>query len=152
MQRVHRVILASPSKRWLTRKRASTRAKAKTIVRARAAAKPATLVARARTLVKAREAAQLTEANRLKFSDEALAVSLSTSAGSCVRGQEVLKLPPSHSHPKPEHSLFLRVLIARFKSMWTQSTLTKKHTNENYRSIWIGGTRFRSVFGFALLG
>jgi hypothetical protein len=40
------------------------------------AAKPATLVARARTLVKAREAAQLTEANRLKFSDEALAASL----------------------------------------------------------------------------
>jgi len=76
MQRVHRVILASPSKRWLTRKRANTRAKARTIVRARAAAKPATLVARARTLVKAREAAQLTEANRLKFSDEALAASL----------------------------------------------------------------------------
>jgi hypothetical protein len=51
-------------------KRVNTRAKAKTIVRARAAARPATLAAKARTLAKAREAVPQTEANHLKHSDE----------------------------------------------------------------------------------
>jgi hypothetical protein len=55
-------------------KRVNTRAKAKTIVRARAAARPATLVAKAKTLAKAREAAPPTEANHLKHSDETAVV------------------------------------------------------------------------------
>jgi hypothetical protein len=46
------------------------RAKAKTIARAKAVARPATLVAKARTLAKAREAARPTEVNHLKHSDE----------------------------------------------------------------------------------
>jgi hypothetical protein len=50
-------------------------AKAKTIVRARAAAKPATPVAKARTLAKAREVVPLTEANHLKHSDQTAVVS-----------------------------------------------------------------------------
>jgi hypothetical protein len=55
-------------------KRVSTGAKAKTIVKARAAARPATLVAKARTLAKAREAAPQTEATHLKRSDETAVV------------------------------------------------------------------------------
>jgi hypothetical protein len=51
-------------------KRANTPAKVKTTVRARVAARPATMVAKAKTLAKAREAAQLTEAKCLKHSDE----------------------------------------------------------------------------------
>jgi len=55
-------------------KRVNMRAKGKTIVRARAAARPATLVAKARTLAKVREAAPPTEANHLKRSDETAVV------------------------------------------------------------------------------
>jgi hypothetical protein len=64
------------------------RAKAKTIVRARGAAKPATMDARARTLAKAREAARPTEANRRRHNSEVLATYLSSSGGSRVRGPE----------------------------------------------------------------
>jgi len=74
-------------------KRVNTRAKAKTIVRARAAARPATLAAKARTLAKAREVAPRTEANHLKHSDQ-------TASG--VRGAGVFKLPPSYSVPKAD--------------------------------------------------
>jgi hypothetical protein len=55
-------------------KKVNMRAKAKTIVRARAAARPATLVAKAKTLAKARAVAPQTEANHLKYSDETAAV------------------------------------------------------------------------------
>jgi hypothetical protein len=68
------VIAGSPSKPWPMPKKVNTRAKAKTIVKARAAARPATLVAKARTLAKAREVAPRTEANHLKYSDQTAVV------------------------------------------------------------------------------
>jgi hypothetical protein len=55
-------------------KRVNMRAKGKTIVRAKAAARPATLGAKARTLAKAREVAPRTEANHLKYSDQTAVV------------------------------------------------------------------------------
>jgi hypothetical protein len=72
----------------LTLKKANTRAKVKTIARARAVVRPVTPAARARTPAKAKEAAQLTEANRLKLSDEFLAAYLSSSSNTVLRGPE----------------------------------------------------------------
>ena len=76
MRRARRAIPASLSKQWLTLKKANTRAKVKTIARAKAAVRPVMPGARARTPAKAKEAAQPTEANRLKLSEEILAASL----------------------------------------------------------------------------
>jgi hypothetical protein len=58
------------------------------IARAKAVVRPVTPGARARTPAKAKEAAQLTEANRLKLSDEILAAYLSSSSNTVLRGPE----------------------------------------------------------------